>query len=146
MTDGTTPGQSGQTQSGRRRSVFTLLSDVPTLVTELVQREIELIKVEVQTKLKSLGKGSGLLAGAALIVLFMIGVLLTSAVLALSLVMPGWAAALVVAGILLIIAVVLGLIGYRIVKKTMPLYPVDSIDSLQKDLRAIQGIGQRGDS
>jgi amino acid permease len=78
------------------------------------------------------------------VALFMIGVLLTSAVLALSLVMPGWAAALVVAAFLLIVAVILGLIGYRILKKSMPLYPVDSIDSLQKDLRAIQGIGQRG--
>jgi zinc transporter ZupT len=59
--------------------------------------------------------------------------------------MPGWAAALVVAAFLLIVAAVLGLIGYRILKKSMPLYPVDSLDSLQKDLRAIQGIGQRGD-
>jgi hypothetical protein len=140
MTDGATPGP-----TGTKRSLLTLLSDLPTMVTDLVQREIELVKTEVTEKLRALGKGSGLLAGAAIVVLFMIGVLLTSAVLALSLVMPGWAAALVVAAFLLIVAVVLGLIGYRVLKKAMPLYPVDSIDSLQKDLRAIQGIGQRGD-
>jgi uncharacterized membrane protein YqjE len=140
MTDGATPGP-----TGTKRSLFALLGDIPTMVTDLVQREIELVKTEVTEKLKALGKGSGLLAGAAVVVLFMIGVLLTSAVLALSLVMPGWAAALVVAGILLIIAAVLGLIGYRVLKKSMPLYPVDSLESLQKDLRAIQGIGQRGD-
>ena len=140
MTDGATPGP-----TGTKRSLFALLGDIPTMVTDLVQREIELVKTEVTEKLRALGKGSGLLAGAAVVALFMIGVLLTSAVLALSLVMPGWAAALVVAGILLVIAAVLGLIGYRVLKKSMPLYPVDSIDSLQKDLRAIQGIGQRGD-
>ena len=139
MTDGATPGP-----TGTKRSLFALLGDIPTMVTDLVHREIELVKVEVTTKLKELGKGSGLLAGAAIVALFMIGVLLTSAVLALSLVMPGWAAALVVAAFLLVVAVILGLIGYRILKKSMPLYPVDSIDSLQKDLRAIQGIGQRG--
>jgi len=139
MTDGATPGP-----TATKRSLFALLGDIPTMVTDLVQREIELVKTEVTEKLKALGKGSGLLAGAAVVALFMIGVLLTSAVLALSLVMPGWAAALVVAAFLLIVAVVLGLIGYRILKKSMPLYPVDSIDSLQKDLRAIQGIGQRG--
>ena len=140
MTDGATPGP-----TGTKRSLFALLGDIPTMVTDLVQREIELVKTEVTEKLRALGKGSGLLAGAAVVVLFMIGVLLTSAVLALSLVMPGWAAALVVAGILLIIAAVLGLIGYRVLKKSMPLYPVDSLESLQKDLHAIQGIGQRGD-
>jgi Flp pilus assembly protein TadB len=139
MTDGTT-----REPTESKRSLFALLGDIPTMVTDLVQREIELVKTEVTNKLKSLGKGSGLLAGAAIVVLFMVGVLLTSAVLALSLVMPGWAAALVVAGFLLIVAVVLGLIGYRILKKSMPYYPVDSLDSLQKDLRAIQGIGQRG--
>jgi uncharacterized membrane protein YqjE len=140
MTDGATPGP-----TGTKRSLFALLGDIPTMVTDLVQREIELVKTEVTEKLRALGKGSGLLAGAAVVVLFMIGVLLTSAVLALSLVMPGWAAALVVAAFLLIVAAVLGLIGYRILKKSMPFYPVDSLDSLQKDLRAIQGIGQRGD-
>ena len=141
MTDGATPGP-----TGTKRSLFTLLGDIPTMVTELVQREIELVKVEVTTKLKALGKGSALLVTAAVVLLFMIGVLLTSAVFALSLVIPGWAAALVVAGALLIIAAILAWIGYRILKKGMPYYPVDSLESLQKDLRAIQGIGQqRGD-
>ncbi len=140
MTDGTTPRAPGS-----KRSLLTLLSDLPTLVSELVQREIELVKVELTTKLKALGAGSGLLAGAVVVLLFMVGVLLTCAVLALSLVMPGWAAALVVAGFLLIVAAILAWIGYRILKKGMPYYPVDSLDSLKKDLRAIQGIGQRGD-
>jgi uncharacterized membrane protein YqjE len=137
------PGSTGTRPGRERRSLLALLGSIPELVTELVQREIEHFKAEVTEKLKALGTGGGLLAGAAVTVLFMIGVLLTSAVLGLSLVMPGWAAALVVAAILLVIAVVLGLIGYNILKKSQPYYPVDSIDSVQKDLRAIQGIGQR---
>ena len=141
MTDGATPGP-----TGTKRSLFALLSDLPTMVTDLIHREIELVKVEVTTKLKALGKGSALLVTAVVVLLFMIGVLLTSAVLALSLVMPGWAAALVVAAALLIIAAILAWIGYRILKKGVPYYPVESLDSLKKDLRAIQGIGQqRGD-
>jgi zinc transporter ZupT len=58
--------------------------------------------------------------------------------------MPGWAAALVVAAVLLIVAVVLALIGYRILKRGIPPVPTESIDSLQRDLRAIRGIGKRG--
>jgi hypothetical protein len=142
MSDGI-PGSTGPEPARAKRSLVTLLADIPELVTDLVQREIQLFKSEVTEKLKSLGTGGGLLAGAVLTLLFMIGVLLTSAVLALSLVMPGWAAALVVAAFLLVVAAVLGFIGYRILDKSKPYYPADSIDSVQKDLRAIQGIGQR---
>jgi peptidoglycan/LPS O-acetylase OafA/YrhL len=128
----------------RKRSVFALLGDVPTLVTDLVHREIELLKVELITKLKALGAGAGVLLGAVIVLGFMVGVLLTAAVLALSLVLPGWAAALIVAGALLIVAAVLGLIGWRILKGGIPPVPTESIDSLRRDLRAIKGIGKRG--
>jgi uncharacterized membrane protein YqjE len=128
----------------KRKSIFELISEIPTLVTELVQREIELIKTEIVAKLKALGVGVGLLAVAVTFLLAMLGVLLTAAIFALSQVMPGWLAALLVAAVLLIIAVIFGLIGYRILKKGIPPVPSESIDSLRRDLRAIKGIGKRG--
>ena len=87
--------------------------------------------------------GAGLLAGAIVVLLFMIGVLLTAAVLALSQVLPGWLAALIVAAFLLIVAGILALIGYRILKRGIPPVPTESIDSLKRDYRAIRGIGKR---
>jgi len=129
--------------SPRRRGLLGLLTDIPTLVRELIAREIELVKAEVIGKLKSLGIGIGFLAGAVIVLLGMLGVLLTAAVLALALVLPGWAAALLVAGVLLIVAVILGLIGYRKLVRTGPPIPTVSIDSLQRDLNAIKGIGKR---
>lgn len=126
---------------GRKpRSLIQLVRDLPTLVTELVQREIDLVKAEVIGKLKALGVGAGLLAGAVILVLFFIGFLLTAAVFALALVMPPWLAALVMAAFLLIVAVVLGLIGYRIIKRTGPPLPTESIASLRQDLSTIKGI------
>jgi uncharacterized membrane protein YqjE len=130
----------------KRKSIFALISEIPTLVTELVQREIELIKTEIVAKLKALGVGVGLIAVAVAFLLAMLGVLLTAAIFALSQVMPGWLAALLVAAVLLIIAVIFGLIGYRILKKGIPPLPNESIDSLRRDLRAIKGIGKRGTS
>jgi len=127
-----------------KKSIFALIGEIPTLVTDLVQREIELIKTEVIAKLKALGVGAGVIAAALFVLLAMLGVLLTAAILALSQVMPGWLAALLVAAVLLIIAGILGLIGYRILKKGIPPLPSESIDSLRRDLRAIQGIGKRG--
>ena len=127
-----------------KRSLLSLVTDIPALIQELFHREVELLKAELIAKLKALGVGGGLLAGAAVVLLFMIGVLLTSAVLALSLVLPGWLAALIVAAFLLIVAGILALVGYRILKRGIPPVPTESIDSLKRDYRAIRGFGKRG--
>jgi putative superfamily III holin-X len=127
----------------RKRSLVELVTSIPTLVTDLVTREIELLKAEMLAKVKALGIGAGLIAGALVVLLGMLGVLLTAAILALSQVMPGWLAALLVAAALLIIAVILGLIGYSVLKKGIPPVPTESIDSLKRDYRAIKGIGKR---
>jgi tetrahydromethanopterin S-methyltransferase subunit C len=129
--------------SPRKRSLLELLADVPVLVRELVVGEIELLKQEMLRKLKSLGIGAGLLLGAIIFVGAMFGVLLTAAILALSAIMPGWLAALLVAAVLLIIAVILGLIGYRVLKKGIPPLPNETITGLKKDLNVIRGVGKR---
>jgi hypothetical protein len=132
-----------QPATPRKRSLIELVTSIPALVQQLVVREIELIKAEMLAKLKALGIGAGLVAAAALFVLAVLGVLLTAAILALSEVMPGWLAALLVAAVLLIVAAILGLIGYRVLKRGIPPLPSESIDSLRRDYRAITGIGKR---
>ncbi len=129
----------------RKKSVFALVAVIPTLVTDLVQREIDLVKTELIAKFKALGIGAGIIAAALLVLLAMLGVLLTAAIFALTLTgLPGWAAALIVAGALLIVAVILGLIGYGVLKKGVPPVPTESIESIKRDIRAIKGIGKRG--
>src|SRR5664279_5776173 len=104
--------QTGSTRPARpKRSLLSLVTDIPALIQELFHREVELLKAELIAKLKALGVGGGLLAGAVVVLLFMIGVLLTAAVLALSLVLPGWLAALIVAAFLLVVAGILALVG-----------------------------------
>ncbi|HEY1531769.1 MAG TPA: phage holin family protein [Galbitalea sp.] len=127
----------------RKRSLLELLTDIPNLVRELVLGELELLKQEMITKLKALGIGAGLLVGALIFIFAMLGVLLTSAVLALGQVMPGWLAALLVAAVLLIIAVILGLVGYRVLKKGIPPLPTETISGLKKDLNVVRGVGKR---
>jgi tetrahydromethanopterin S-methyltransferase subunit C len=127
----------------RKRSLVELITSIPTLVSDLVTREIDLLKAEMLAKVKALGVGAGLIAAALVILLGMLGVLLTAAILALSQVMPGWLAALLVAAVLLIVAVIVGLIGYRVLKRGIPPVPTESIESLKRDYRAIKGIGKR---
>lgn len=129
-------------QTRQRRSLFQLISDVPTLVKELVKGEIDQLKAEMIVKLKALGIGGALMAVAAVILLFMIGVLLTAAVLALALVMPGWLAALLVALVLLIVAAIIALIGYRKFKAGLPPVPERTIDSVKRDIDTVKGMGR----
>ncbi|MBC7518488.1 MAG: phage holin family protein [Microbacteriaceae bacterium] len=125
-----------------RRSLFALIGDIPTLVTDLVKGEIDQLKAELIVKFKALGIGAGIIVGAVVILLFAVGVLLTSAVLALALVMPGWLAALLVAVVLIIAAGLVGLVGYRRLKLGLPPVPTTSINSVKKDLDTIKGMGK----
>lgn len=131
------------TESTRpKRSLLTLITDLPGLVSDLIAAEIEQLKAELARKFTALGIGAGLIAGAAVVLLFMVGVLLTAAILALSLVIPGWLAALLVAVVLLLIAALLGWIGYRKLQEGLPPVPTETINSLKKDLNVVRGVGK----
>jgi tetrahydromethanopterin S-methyltransferase subunit C len=138
-----TTNQGAPTGPPRKRSLLELLTEIPVLVRELVLGEIELLKQEMIRKLKALGVGAGLLIGALIFIFAMLGVLLTSAILALGQIMPGWLAALLVAAVMLIIAVILGLVGYRVLKKGIPPLPTETISGLKKDLDVVKGVGKR---
>lgn len=125
-----------------KRSLFKLIGDLPDIVRELVQGEIELLKAEMVRKLKAAGIGSGLIAAAAIVALLFIGVLLTAAILGLALVMPGWLAALLVALVLLIVVVILALAGVRILKQGIPPLPTETIDNIKRDVSVITGVGK----
>ena len=125
-----------------KRSLFQLIGDIPTLVKELVKGEIDQAKSEMVVKLKALGIGGGLIAGAVVVLLYFIGVLLTAAILGLGHVMPDWLAALVVAFVLLVIAVIVGLIGYRRLKGGIPPIPEKTIGSVKRDIATIKGTGK----
>jgi hypothetical protein len=132
------------TSREKKKSLFTLIADVPTLVRELVTGEIELLKAEMIRKIKALGIGAGLIAGAAVILLFFIGVLLTAAILGLATTgLPAWLCALIVAFVLLIAAALIGLAGYRKLKTGLPPVPTETIAGLKKDLNVVKGVGKR---
>jgi predicted phage tail protein len=129
--------------TGRKRSVFGLIADLPHLFTTLVKAELEQLKNEVIGKLKHAGIGIGLFAGAGVFAFFMVGVFLAAAVLGFATFLPGWLAALIVAGILLVIVVILVLIGLAQVKRGVPPAPTETMKSVRKDVNAIKGIGKR---
>ncbi|MCC8906266.1 phage holin family protein [Curtobacterium sp. GD1] len=131
------------TRDRKPRSLFGLVGDVPKLVKELVTGELNLLKAEMLTKAKIFALAAGLLVGALVIVLYAVGVLLTAAVMGLATVMPAWLAALVIAVVMLIVAGILGLLGWKRLKKGLPITPKRTIDSVKNDVNAVKGLGKK---
>ena len=72
---------------------------------------MELAKAELAAKGKAAGVGAGLFGAAGLLGFFGAAVLITTAILALALVLPAWAAALIVGVVLLVAAGIAALAG-----------------------------------
>src|SRR5450830_1506275 len=122
-----------------KRSLFALIADLPRLLTDLVKDEIEHLKQEMARKLKHAGIGAALFAAAGLFAFFLMAVLIAAAILGLAVVLPGWAAALIVAGLLLVIVAVLVASGVAQVKRGAPLAPTETSASVKRDVNAIKG-------
>jgi hypothetical protein len=116
-----------------------LTKDLVAQSRRLVAGEVALFKAEMTAKAKAAGVGAGMLVGALVFVFFAVAVLITAAVCAFALIVPAWLAALIVAGILIVLAVIAGLIGWRSLKKGMPPVPDDLKPELSADLRALKG-------
>jgi Flp pilus assembly protein TadB len=123
-----------------RESLATLIGNLPGLLTNLIQAEIDQLKTKAQHLGSYAGKGAIFMVLALVFVFFAVGVLVAVGILALSLVMPAWLAALIVFVLFLLIAVVLALIGVRFFKK-MSAEP-NPIESVKKDIRAVKGEGE----
>ena len=126
-------------QPEKQRGLFRLIADVPTLIVDLFRHELESLKAELTKKAKGVAVGAGLLAGAGAVVLLALIMMMIAGVFALALVMPTWAAALIVAAFLLLIALVLVLVGLRQLKKGDL---GKTAKSVQRDLNTIKGTGE----
>ena len=126
-----------------RKSLFSLIADLPRLVIGQVKNEIEQLKAELIAKVKHAGIGVGLFAAAGFMAFFLLAVLIAAAILGLATMLPGWLAALIVAGILLVTVMILVLTGLRQVKQGVPPAPTETIKSVKKDVNVIKGLGKK---
>ena len=120
-----------------------LISDLTNQISRLVRDEARLAQAEVTQKAKRLGIGAGLFGGAGLFAFFGLAALVTTAILALALVLPGWLAALIVAVVLFAIAGVLALVGKKDVQKGSPPVPTEAIASTKIDIQTVKESARR---
>lgn len=127
-------------QPEKQRGLFQLIADVPTLIVELFRQELESFKAELTKKATGVAVGAGLIAGAGAVALLALIMMMISGVFALALVVPTWAAALIVAAFLLLVALVLVLVGRAQLKKGDL---SKTVKSVQRDVNTIKGTGKR---
>ena len=119
-------------------SAAELISRLSADGSQLVRDEIALARIEVGEKAKKVGLGAGFFGAAGVLAAYGFGVLLAAAVLALALVMPAWAAALIVAAVLLVGAGVAALQGRSNVKDGTPAVPEAAIENVKADIATVQ--------
>ena len=126
-------------QASTGELVVRLTDDVRTLVRD----ELRLAQLELKTKAKQAGIGTGLFGAAGVVALLGAATVIAFAVLALGLVLPYWASALIVGVALLLAAGALALVGKQRLGKALPPTPNEAIEGVKKDVDAVTGGDRR---
>jgi uncharacterized membrane protein YqjE len=128
----------GPARPAADQSTSELVQRASEQISRLVKDELALAKAELTEKGKHAGVGVGLFGGGGVLALYGVGVLIITFVLLLDLVLPAWAAALIVTVVLFVIAGVLALLGKKQVSQAVPPTPQAATDSVKADVNAVK--------
>jgi hypothetical protein len=129
------PTTNGRDPTGLRDRPF---GEVTTALTRdlslLVRQELELAKAEMAEKGRVAARGLGMIGGAGVAALMGAGALTACGVLVLSLFLPSWLSALLVAVALAGLAYLLALRGKDQIGKAGTLIPEQTIETIEEDM------------
>jgi uncharacterized membrane protein YqjE len=115
------------------RSISEILQDVLRNLQEIIRSEVRLAKTEVREEITK-AKAAGLLLGAGTMCgIFGAFFLLLAIVYALALVVPNWAAALIVTAILFTLAAIVVVAGLKQFKHVKPI-PDRTVESMKENV------------
>ena len=118
-------------------SVSELVSQLSSQTSRLVRDEMRLAQAELRQSAKHAGVGAGLLSAAGLIAVLGLAALVLSSIAALALVLPLWAAALVIGVLLIAAAAIAGLMGRKQLQRTDPV-PQQTVASVKRDIDEVK--------
>ncbi len=126
------------------RSIADLLRQLSEQTATLVRQELDLAKAELTVKGKQAGLGAGMFGGAGVFGLYAVGALTACVILALSLAVAGWLAALIVAVVYGAIAGGLALTGKSKVQEAVPPVPEQAVESVKDDVESTKQRAKEG--
>jgi|ERR1700722_3165686 len=117
-----------------QRSVPEILEDIASNLTQIIRAEFRLAKTELKEGAEKVAVPGATLGAGAALAFYGLGFLLLAAVYALSLVMAGWLATLIVGSVLSVAAGVLISAGITKLKR-VNLTPEITIRTLEEDVQ-----------
>lgn len=117
-----------------RRSTGEIVQDIINNTREIIRSELQLAKTEIADKGKRAGKAAGMLAAGGAIAAVAALLIVVTCVAALSIVMPLWAASLIMAALLGVVGGGMMLVGRQRMKQTS-MVPERTISSLKEDVQ-----------
>ncbi|MEX2535496.1 MAG: phage holin family protein [Trueperaceae bacterium] len=119
------------------RSIGDVLSDLFRDGSELIRQEVELAKSEMRENISSMTRDSiGIAIGGAFALVGLLA-LVAAAILALGLVLPYWASALIVGGALMLIGLVLVMANVQAMRQNS-LAPRRTMETIREDARMVR--------
>jgi uncharacterized membrane protein YqjE len=118
----------------RERGIGELVKDLASQTSTLVRQEIKLAQAEVTEKGKVAGRGAGMLAGAAVAALLMLGALTALIVVVLDSFLGLWVAILIATLLWGIVAAVLAQTGRKALQAATPPVP-QTVETVKEDIQ-----------
>lgn len=125
-------------ESAANGGVGAAAKQVADHATSIAKLELELAAFELKKKVAALGIGIGLVLGAAVFGLFMLGFGLAAVAAALATFLSTWLALLIVAGGLALLAGLLALVGVSALRRGTPPVPKQAIREAKLTTEAIK--------
>ncbi|WP_067185392.1 phage holin family protein [Microtetraspora niveoalba] len=120
------------------QSTGELVRQMSEQMSRLVRDELRLARMELMEKGRHAGFGAGLVGAAGVTALLGGGALVAAAILALAIVLPGWASALIIGGGLVFLAMLVGVVGKQRVASATPPTPHRTMHSIRTDIDVVR--------
>lgn len=126
------------THAGESKGLGAAARAVSDRLSAIVRLEIQLAVGELKRKVVALGLGIGLLLGAGIFMLFMLGFAFATVAAAFATFLSTWLALLITTGILFLIASLLGFLGVTSLAKGTPPVPEQAIEEARLTTEALK--------
>lgn len=125
-------------QPDAEASTGDLVRRLSTQLSDLVRGELELARAELTEKGKRAGAGAAGFGAAGVVALFGVGALVAAAIAGLATVLDVWLSALIIGGVLLLVAGILALMGRSQLQRATPPVPEQARDGVKRDVDTVK--------
>jgi hypothetical protein len=132
----------GATKPAAEKSTAELVTDLTEQFSHLARTEVRLAVREVQDKARHAGFGVASIGAAGLLAGYGLAIVLAGVVLLVALVLPAWVAAMIVGAVVLLAAGVAALVAKKQFTRSAPM-PSEAVEHAKEDVQVVREAAKR---